>query len=144
MKRLALYVVSCLVLFACKEPYIETLNVLDDDLLVTPGASKAAWWDTNTIYYFSEGNRKDTIEYSKKHVRTGQGTNVLTTDSVWGTMQVDTVRKQITFSVEGFMTKDSVLLDSSLNSTTWIYSRQDTFLKYESNTTLGTLTPYRQ
>ncbi len=121
-------------------------NAMDPVLIRNSPDGKAAWWDTNTIYYFEEviHTEKDSnmLFYKKKHLRAGQKGDTITTDSVWGRMYVDTLRKNITFDLHGYITRGGDTVRDPLNSTTWHYAVSDTSLYYESSTTLGTLTPY--
>ena len=136
MKKISI-ILLIFTFFSCeKDKYFENLNTMDSQL-------EGSWWDTNTIYTFSDGGN-DTLYFGQKHLRSGVGQDSIKTDSIFGWFLIDNERKNITFNVEGWITKyDSITIIQKLNSTTWNYSISDTILNYESSTTLGTLTRYK-
>lgn len=93
------------------------------------------WTDTNTVYEF-----RDDFTYSTKYVRAGVLPNSVLTDSVYGDYIVESGRNNITFNLKGYRPKGGDIIETEINSTTWNYSiENDTLLRYESNTTLGTM-----
>jgi len=133
------FILVLLLVTSCgnNDNYFTTLNVMDPDLA-------GSWWDTNTIYTFSEISEDNItiLVYGEKHIRSGVGQDSIVTDSVYGTFDLDLDRKNITFNVKGWITKSGDTVAQELNSTTWNYSITDTIMTYESSTTLGTLTRY--
>ena len=119
-----LLVLSLCTLFSCKK----NENVSDPKLV-------GKWTDTNTIYEFNADHT-----YSTKYIRAGVLPNSVLTDSVYGEYLIESQRDNITFNLKGYRPKGGTVVDTSLNSTTWNYLiENDTLLRYESNTTLGTL-----
>jgi len=115
------FVILLSLLFSCRSQ-----DTIDPKLI-------GKWTDTNTIYEFRDDNT-----YSTNYLRVGVLPNSVLTDSVFGEYTIETKRSNITFDLRGYRPKNGVVIDSSLNSTTWNYSiENDTILNYESNTTLG-------
>ena len=97
------------------------------------------WTDTNTVYEF-----RDDFTYSTKYIRAGVLPNSVLTDSVYGEYIVESGRSNITFNLKGYRPKGGEVVEDEINSTTWNYSiENDTILRYESNTTLGTMKKVR-
>jgi hypothetical protein len=95
------------------------------------------WSDGNTSYHF-KANKIFGIKYQRQ----GLGIDAVTTDSIWGTYQVDKKRSNIYFEAEYLTLKskpDSVIKRRTNLPVLNYLIQGDSLLNYTSNTIKGSL-----
>jgi hypothetical protein len=123
MKNCILFLVLLFTTFSCKKD-----KTIDTQLI-------GQWSDYNAFYQFNND-----FTYYTLYLRTGNGTDSVRVDSVWGDYELDKKRVNVTFNQLGYRQKYSgIVYFQKANPNTWHYSITDTILNYNSHTTSGYL-----